>query len=98
MARLLRVEFPGAIYHVTCRMVGDWRTEQSRLFRDDADRERFIEQLAERVVIQVISARANRWRLSSTGRSWVNCPDHNATVGNDTARYAKGSGLVIRFR
>ena len=49
MARLLRVEFPGAIYHVTCRMVGDWRTEPSRLFRDDADRERFIEQLAERV-------------------------------------------------
>ena len=23
MARLLRVEFPGAIYHVTCRMVGE---------------------------------------------------------------------------
>ncbi len=23
MARQLRVEYPGAIYHVTCRMVGD---------------------------------------------------------------------------
>ena len=46
MARHLRVEYPGAIYHVTCRMVGDWRKEKSLLFRDDADRERFIEQLS----------------------------------------------------
>jgi REP element-mobilizing transposase RayT len=49
MARHLRVEYPGAIYHVTCRMVGDWRTEKALLFRDDADRERFIERLSERV-------------------------------------------------
>ncbi len=49
MARHLRVEFPGAIYHVTCRMVGDWRSERSQLFRDDADRERFLERLGERV-------------------------------------------------
>jgi REP element-mobilizing transposase RayT len=59
MARQLRVEFPGAIYHVTCRMVGDapplrsyggtgWPPER-RLFRDDADHERFLERLAERV-------------------------------------------------
>ena len=49
MARHLRVEFPGAIYHVTCRMVGDWRTEETFLFKDDADRERFLDRLAERV-------------------------------------------------
>jgi len=49
MARHLRVEFPGAIYHVTCRMVGDWRTEKTYLFRDDADHERFLDRLAERV-------------------------------------------------
>ena len=59
MARHLRVEFPGAIYHVTCRMVGDaplpgsygatsWPPEK-RLFRDDADHERFLDRLAERV-------------------------------------------------
>ncbi len=59
MARQLRVEFPGAIYHVTCRMVGDapspgsyggtgWPPER-RLFRDEADHERFLERLAERV-------------------------------------------------
>ena len=49
MARHLRVEFPGAIYHVACRMIGDGRLDQSRLFRDDKDRERFLGRLAERV-------------------------------------------------
>ncbi|MBT3191335.1 MAG: hypothetical protein HN341_02145 [Verrucomicrobia bacterium] len=46
MARHLRVEYPGAIYHVTCRMLGDVK---SRLFKDDADRERLLERLSERV-------------------------------------------------
>ena len=49
MARHLRVEFPGGIYHVTCRMVGDWRTEKILLFKDDADRERFLDGLSDRV-------------------------------------------------
>ena len=49
MARQLRIEYAGAIYHVTCRMIGDWRTEQTLLFKDDADRKRFLEGLAERV-------------------------------------------------
>ena len=59
MARHLRIEFLGAIYHVTCRMVGDapslgsyggtgWLPEKC-LFRDDADYKRFLERLAERV-------------------------------------------------
>lgn len=46
MTRHLRIEFPGAIYHVTSRMLGDARSE---LFRDDGDRERFIERLSDRV-------------------------------------------------
>ena len=49
MARLLRIEYPGAIYHVTSRMVGDWRTERPLLFRDNADRQRFVDRLGERV-------------------------------------------------
>ena len=49
MARNLRVEFPGAIYHVTARMIGDWQADRSRLFRDDTDRQRFLERMAERV-------------------------------------------------
>jgi hypothetical protein len=55
MARLPRVEYAGAIYHVTVRMAGH-RWEAGRglnasvcLFRDDRERERFLEQLGERV-------------------------------------------------
>jgi putative transposase len=42
MARKLRVQYPGAIYHVMNR--GDRRES---IFRDDADRRRFLETLAE---------------------------------------------------
>jgi len=41
MARKLRVQFEGAIYHVTMRGV-----ERRDLFGDERDRERFLEQLA----------------------------------------------------
>jgi hypothetical protein len=49
------VEYEGAIYHVTVRMVGHgWETGRGLdasvcLFRDDRERERFLEQLGERV-------------------------------------------------
>lgn len=42
MARALRIQFPGAIYHVTSR--GDRR---KAIFVDDADRRRFLELLAD---------------------------------------------------
>lgn len=45
MARKLRVEYPGAIYHVMNR--GDRREP---IFKDDKDRERFLETLAEACV------------------------------------------------
>ena len=41
MARPLRIEFPGALYHVTSR--GNAR---QRVFRDDEDREMFLATLA----------------------------------------------------
>ena len=49
MARPLRVEFAGAIYHVTVRMVGSWMQDRQRLFRDRGDHERLVDRLAERV-------------------------------------------------
>ncbi len=49
MPRHLRVEFSGAIYHVTCRMIGDGRLEQSRLFTEDKERVYFLERLEEGV-------------------------------------------------
>lgn len=68
MARHLRVEYPGAIYHVTCRMIGDWRTEQTFLFKDDADHERFLDRLADRVEqfhirLYLFVCMSNHWHL-----------------------------------
>lgn len=44
MARLLRVQYPGAIYHVTVR-----GNDRRVVFRDDRSRERFLLQLGDRV-------------------------------------------------
>jgi REP element-mobilizing transposase RayT len=44
MARPVRVEFAGAVYHVTAR-----GNERRSIFRDDKDRERFLETLTEMV-------------------------------------------------
>ena len=41
MARPLRVQYPGVLYHVTAR-----RNERKTIFRSDADRERFLAVLA----------------------------------------------------
>jgi hypothetical protein len=41
MARKVRIEYPGAIYHIMNR--GDRRDP---IFKDDADRQRFVETLA----------------------------------------------------
>ena len=49
MARKLRVEYEGAIYHVTCRLVGSWSEGDRELFRDDNDRWRFLRSLEKRV-------------------------------------------------
>ena len=49
MARPLRIHFPGAIYHVSSRLLGSWKSEKSQLFRDARDRERFLERLRQSV-------------------------------------------------
>jgi len=49
MARPLRIEFPGAVYRVTCR-----GNEQKAIFRDDADRLRFLAILSESASIYSI--------------------------------------------
>ena len=51
MSRPLRVEFAGALYHVTAR--GNARED---IFRDDADRATFVELLGREIAQQ-------RWRL-----------------------------------
>jgi len=49
MPRKLRIEYPGAIYHITCRLVGSWQDGDRELFRDDHDRWRFLDSVEERV-------------------------------------------------
>ena len=60
MARKLRVEYPGAVYHVLNR--GDRREP---IFRDDADRQRFLETLAE-------ACAKTRWQV----HAFVLMPNH----------------------
>jgi REP-associated tyrosine transposase len=49
MARPLRLDFPGAIHHVTGRRLGSWQDGRERLFRDDRDDRRFLDRLEEAV-------------------------------------------------
>ena len=44
MARPLRIQYPGAWYHITCR-----GNERGRIYRDDRDRKKFLELLGESV-------------------------------------------------
>ena len=60
MARKLRVQYPGAIYHVLNR--GDRREP---IFRDDADRRRFLDTLAE-------TCAKTGWQL----HAWCLMPNH----------------------
>ena len=60
MARKLRVDYPGAIYHVLNR--GDRR---EAIFRDDADRQRFVETL--RGGVRMRGVRLNSCRVMSRG-------------------------------
>lgn len=46
MARPLRIQYPGAVYHVTCR-----GNEQRKIFLDDEDSKRFLRILAQSLVI-----------------------------------------------
>ena len=49
MARPLRIQYPGAVYHVTCR-----GNERQDIFKDDADRKRFLQILIQSVNIYSI--------------------------------------------
>jgi putative transposase len=49
MARPLRIQYPGAVYHVTCR-----GNERNDIFKGDADRKRFIQILIQSINIYSI--------------------------------------------
>jgi REP element-mobilizing transposase RayT len=49
MARPLRIQYPDAVYHVTCR-----GNEKQSIFRDDSDRGRFLQLLNQSVNIYTV--------------------------------------------
>ena len=87
MARKLRVEYPGAIYHVMNR--GDRR---ERIFMDDADRQRFVETLGE--VCAKTGWQVHAYVLMPNHFHWVvETPQPNLVagmkwlLGTDTSRF-----------
>jgi REP element-mobilizing transposase RayT len=75
MARPIRIEFEGALYHVTSR--GDRR---EAIYEDDVDRERFLEtlgQVAEQFnwVVHAYCLMSNHYHLL------VETPDANLSMG-----------------
>ena len=49
MARPLRIQYPGAVYHVSCR-----GNEKKNIFKDDGDRQRFLKILAQSLHIYTV--------------------------------------------
>jgi putative transposase len=58
MARPLRISYPNAFYHVTCR-----GNERRVIFRDDHDRRRFLDRL--RSALEIFSVRVHAYVLMS---------------------------------
>jgi len=50
MARPLRIQYPGAVYHVLCR-----GNNRQKIFRDDLDRKRYLEKLAHYCELKEVS-------------------------------------------
>ncbi len=79
MARKLRVEYPGAVYHMMNR--GD-RSEA--IFRDDADRERFLESLkavCDYVHLNPARARLLKPEQALRGYRWSSWPEYLKAPG-----------------
>ena len=50
MARPLRIEYPGAVYHVICR-----GNNRQNIFKDDRDRNRYLEKLVHYCQVKEVS-------------------------------------------
>src|ERR1043165_2946824 len=85
MARKLRIQYPGAIYHVMNR--GDRR---EGLFEDDQDRQRFLQTLAEacenRVLLPTGRCAQGLTGSSRGGKSKVTLPFSSSTRRAGTGR------------
>jgi hypothetical protein len=83
MPRKLRIQYPGALYHVMNR--GDRR---ENIFRDDADREGFLSALAE-------ACGKTEWQVHAyclEGRGLAAAAQRGSGEGNGGASVAAGNG------
>ncbi|HEV2208896.1 MAG TPA: transposase [Verrucomicrobiae bacterium] len=85
MPRKLRVQYPGAIYHLMNR--GDRRDE---IFEDDEDRHRFLKTLARTCEktgwqVQAYCLMSNRFCLPATGPTARRCADTKAWLPHSPA-------------
>jgi hypothetical protein len=71
MERPLRIEYRGAYYHVTSR-----GNERKAIFRDDADREKFIESLGRAV---------QDFDVRGTGGTTLQCFEQRSETGERAA-------------
>jgi REP element-mobilizing transposase RayT len=79
MARAIRVQFAGAVYHVMAR-----GNERREIFRDDRDRQRFVETLAEAVE-----------RFGLRVQAWCLMPNHyHLVVGTPRGNLSRGIGWL----
>lgn len=77
MARALRIQYPGAIHHVTSR-----GNERKRIFRSDTDRRQFVELLGK-------AARRYGWLVSA----WALMPKHFHIVIETPQRLTLSDGM-----
>ncbi|MCK9274959.1 MAG: transposase [Syntrophales bacterium] len=70
MARAIRIEYPGAFYHVTCR-----GNERRLIFQDDVDRYKFLD---------ILGASLKNFDVSLHGYVLMNNHFHLIVETNDT--------------
>ncbi|MCX7915276.1 MAG: transposase [Verrucomicrobiae bacterium] len=79
VARAIRVQFAGVVYHVMAR-----GNERRKIFRDDRDRQRFVETLAEAVE-----------RFGLRLQAWCLMPNHyHLVVGAPRGNLSRGIGWL----
>ena len=82
MARPLRIQFPGAFYHVTCRGI-----ERRQIFFDNKDRFRFLALLTEslatyQVVLHAYIMMTNHFHLVIQTKK-ANCSEFKGLMGSN---------------
>jgi hypothetical protein len=97
MARALRIQFPGAFYHITCRGI-----ERRHIFLDDKDRNRFLFLLsnslkAYQVVLYAYILMNNHFHLLIQTKK-ANCSEFMRHLGNILGGIDYGAVYLLRRR